>query len=317
MRRLLLSFLAASAAIAGLVGVQPVPAGAEGAVDLSARVTAAPTVVSPVGGRVVYSVVFKNEGAVAVLADLEDATSGGSFLASGSTIPAGCTTPADGAANPVITCQRLLDPAQEVRLLVAILTPTTTSTVTNTAEAGLAPLQLGIDAAPTNNTDSEATSVFNDPNSSASYLEEGDSLTFKTHKVTVRKSETGVIVRLADTLGGGRTCGNTLCADGLLIDFPLNDVYSASDIEVDLNFGKGEACRSTNNAACGDAIYYVGPNGGAPQQVPACTSAPAAAPTPVPCVRSMYKTSGGQLHIVVGMDSEDPELLPQGLKLTA
>lgn len=319
MRRLFLSLLAASAAIASLVGVNTGTAGAEGIVDLSADVTSAPTVVSPVGGRVVYSVVFRNEGATSVLADLEDATTGGTYLASGSTIPTGCDGPADGAADPVVTCTNLLlAPAQEVRLYVAILTPTVTSTVVNTAEAALSPVPAPlIDAVPTNNSDTVTTQVKNDPATSSSYLRQGDSLTFKTHTVTVRKSDTGVIVRLADAFGAGRTCGDALCADGLLIDFPLNDVYSASDIEVDLNFGKGASCRSISNASCVDALYYVGPDGGAPELVPACTSAPADAPTPVPCVRSMYKSPAGQLHIVVGMDSEDPELLPQGLKLTS
>lgn len=319
MRRLLLSIVAALAALtAALSGIGPAPAGAEGVTDLSASVTGAPAAVSPVGGRVVYKVEFTNNGPTIVFADLRDETANGTFLAQGSTIPAGCSTPANGAANPVITCTTLaMNPGQRVTFYVAILTPTTTTTVTNTANAALSPIPVQpIDGNSADNTDTASTPVFNDPDSSASYVRQGETLTYKTHAVTVRKSTTGVIVKLSTAPADGRSCGaGALCADGLRIEFPLNDIYTASDVQVDLNFGKGEACRSITNSTCTDSLYYVGPSGGSPVLVANCTSAPAAEPFPVPCVRSMYKSPSGQLHIVAGIDSDDPDLLPQGLRL--
>jgi hypothetical protein len=318
MRKLVAITSALVALLVGLVAAPDLAAGA-GATDVSASVSGAPTAVSPVGGRVVYEVVFANEGALPVVADYSDTTSNGKFIAAGSTIPAGCTTPTNGVQNPVITCNTVpMAAGAQLKLYVAILTPTTATTTSNTASAGNAPLSAGIpvvDGDLANNTDSVSTPVFNDPNSSSSYLAEGDSLTYKTHKITVRSSDTGVIVDLRDAPAAGRFCGaGTLCADGLRINFPLNDIYSADDIEVKLNFGKGGACRSTTNDPCTDPIYYVGPSGGAPVEVVNCTSAPSAPPVPVPCVRSRVKVDG-QLYITVGINSDDPDLLPQGLKL--
>jgi hypothetical protein len=42
-------------------------------------------------------------------------------------------------------------------------------------------------------------------------------------------------------------------------------------------------------------------------QVPFCADAPTASP----CIESVYKTPGGNLHWVVRMNSTDPDLLPK------
>ena len=129
-----------------------------------------------------------------------------------------------------------------------------------------------------------------------------------------------MIVKLSDAPAAGRMCAGSeraLAPTAFASSSHSTTPTPLSNIKADLNFGKGEACRSISNASCTDSLWYVGPYGGAPLQVANCTSANEnVAPVPVPCVRSMYKTSGGQLHIVAGLDSTDPDLIPQGLRVT-
>jgi hypothetical protein len=321
MRKLLLSVVAALAAISGmLIGTDVSPAGALLGYDGSVSVADYPDPVVPATGATVYRIVAKAEQGILPLgATLRvTVTGGGKVDPAGSQAP-GCSLPSSTTVDPVFTCSVAATTGNDDVKNVAV-TSLAPGVVTLAAEIEYDALDTIVDDNPSNDADTESTTYTNTPSTagSASYLKQGESLSFKTHSVTVKTSTTGVIVKLSDAPAAGRTCGtNALCADGLRIEFPLNEIYTASNIKVDLNFGKGEACRSITNGSCTDSLWYVGPSGGSPAPVANCTSTTEnVAPVPVPCVRSMYKSPSGQLHIVAGMNSTDPDLLPSGLRLT-
>lgn len=320
MRKLLLSVVAAVAAISGLlVGPVASPAGAVLGYDGSVTVADYPDPVVPATGATVYRVAARaDQGVLPLGATVEVTITGGGTVDAGGTQAPGCSLPPASTVDPSFSCTVAAATGQDDVKTIAVRS-VAPGVVTLTASIQYDALDPIVDDNPGNDTDSESTTYTNTPaGATASYLAQGQSLSYKTHKVRVRRSSTGVIVKLSDAPAAGRSCGaGALCADGLRVEFPLNDIYKAQNIEVDLNFGKGEACRSISNGACTDSLWYVGPNGGSPQLVANCTSTNVNVdPFPVPCVRSMYKSVGGQLHIVAGMTSDDPDLLPQGLRVT-
>lgn len=315
MRRILLALFTCIGLVAGTLGMSVAPLAAAGPipVDLSVEVKPSPAEVSPPGGIVVYEIIVRTSFAdltgtnfTTLPVDLTDSSLRGSYVASSSRLPSGCTAPADGTADPVITCDLNVAPGGSQAVWVALRTQPVVGTVQTKAEVSFDPSALSTvaESNPANNTRTEVTPVINNPNQSSALLHEGESMQFKDHVVTVLKSKNGVIVTLRDAPATGAACGSTMCDDGLHIGFAHNDHYEG-EVRVDTNFGKGEPCRAISNPSCGDGLYIRKTVSMTPTKLLPCSTAPQ------PCHESSYKLNG-DLHRVVLMESEDPDLLPPG-----
>lgn len=280
------------------------------ATDLSTSVVGEPATVSPVGGLVLYTVTFSN-GPVPVAATLSDATSGGgTYVASLSDVK-DCAAPADGTTNPVIACDRSLLPLEELVIKVAIRTPSVAGTVTNTSRAGIDPKELSvIDLNPANNTSEQKTPVLNDPLRSAALVKQGDSLAFRTHVATVTAAPNGIVIFLKDAFGGGDACGQTVCGDGLSLDFST-DEDRQGELTVALNFPT-DPCRGVGAEKCIPKLYERKFVDGIKtiKLVPDCTTLPGNDRTTT-CLVSVVK-NGVYFTQTIRMHSVDPEILQAG-----
>lgn len=277
--------------------------------DLSSSTEGSPDAVSPVGGYVYYSVTFTNSGAP-VPAELRNATTGGGTFDAGlSDIPGGCTAPATGTKDPVIVCDAALF-AGTIALEVAIKTPSSSTNIVSSSTAMVDPDAVTdvVDSDPANNASSDTTPVFNDPNGSSALVREGESLAFKTHKVAVRNGANGIVISLADALGEGDRCGNTLCGNGLHLGYG-SDPDRQGNVIVELRFTT-DPCKGFGADKC-TAIYErkfdAAGNKMAPRAVGPCVGA-SYAPT---CIESITKDGSNFVHFV-RMVSTDPDLLPPG-----
>lgn len=277
--------------------------------DLSSSTVGSPDAVSPVGGFVYYDVTFTNGGAP-VPAELRNATTGGgTFDAALSSIPAACSAPASGTTDPVIICDAALF-AGTIALEVAIKTPTSATNIVSSSTAMVDPDAVTdvVDSDPSNNASSDTTPVFNDPNGSSALVREGESLAYKTHKVTVRSGANGIVVSLADALGEGDRCGNTLCGTGLHLGYG-SDPDRQGNVIVELRFAT-DPCKGFGADKC-TAVYErkfdAAGNKMAPRAVGPCVGA-SYAPT---CIESIAKDGSNFVHYV-RMISTDPDLLPPG-----
>lgn len=305
-----LFFAAALAALVSATLTTGTPAiGAVPVADLSSSTVGSPDAVSPVGGLVYYAVTFSHSG-VAVPAQLRNTTTGGgTFDAALSEIPVGCTAPATGTQDPVIVCDQVLLPGT-IFLEVAIKTPASVTDIVSSSTAMVDPDAVTdiVDPDLSNNASSDTTPVFNDPNNSSALVREGESLTYKTHKVTVRSAANGIVISMADALGEGDRCGNTLCGDGLHLGYGEDDDRKGNVI-VELRFAT-DPCKGYGAEKC-TAVYErkFDENGNklAPQAVEACVG-DSYAPT---CIESIAKDGSNFVHYV-RMVSTDPDLLPPG-----
>lgn len=281
-------------------------------VDLSSSVTGEPASVSPVGGVVLYRATFENLSALPAPAVFSDTTDAGTYVAALSKIPAGCSAPADGSANPVISCQAVLQPASPVVIEVAVRTPAVAGVLTNTSTIAVDPAYLDdvVDANGANDTSSVATPVLDDPNSSSALVREGESISFGPHLVTVTDADNGIVIMLAEALGGGDTCGPKLCGNGLHLDFGT-DPDRQGYMQVELNFTT-DPCRGIGADKC--TAIYERKFDGTPDEtitpVPSCTALPSA-DTDTTCLISVAKVGPNFRHLV-RMYSEDPDLIPVG-----
>ncbi|HVL33724.1 MAG TPA: hypothetical protein VM600_09125 [Actinomycetota bacterium] len=270
--------------------------------DLGVDVVSDPASVSPAGGIVLYRIEVTNDGPIIAPADVTDATSGGTYVASASQIPSECTEPADGTVDPVVTCSfGPIAPGTGVELAVAIRTPAAEGSVSNTATVAVPPSAVGVvDQNPANDTSSVTTPVVNDPNQSSALLKQGESLAFQNHVLTARATDKGVIASLSVAPASG-TCGTSPCGEGLSVGFSTDPRYQG-DMGLLVDFGKGNPCRGIGSGArCAD--LYVKKDGVA-TLLQSCGIG-----VPLPCVESVAK-SKPNLQWTIRLRSEDPEFVP-------
>lgn len=300
-RKKRLAVALASIAVAATVTASPMTAAGAGTavVDLAITVADAPDPVAPAPGTVVYTIVATNNGATPVLADIEDSTSGGSINTGASTLPAGCSA----TSTTTVRCDGVqIAPAIPFELHVAVDIDVA---VTNTASVSLSPDVLdAIEADTSNNTAEEDTSV-GSGTESASYLAEGETLSFKKHSLHVRGSDSGVITRMADADLAGLSCGTGVCADqGLHIDFYENDVYSGH-ILTTVNFGTAPPCRGIGAAKC-NRLFYRTSADDPMREIFECVSGDFRTESG-PCIEEIRKI-GTEFEWDVRMTSTDPDL---------
>lgn len=313
MRRLLITLSLAGSLVAASLGFASSPLRAEHVaptgVDLAASVSHSPNEVSPVGGIVVYTATASNNSTVdpqvPLPARLVDVTDNGTLDLAGSKNLELCSF--DQLENPTITCDVELAFGEAFTIRVAIRTKAEPGTVTNTATVGFTPGAAHdfVDDDHSNDTASQTTQVFDDPNQSSALLHEGESMTFDGHVLTVRTAPHGVIVTMKTAPFNGDTCGATLCDEGLTVDFDTDPYYQGT-VGLDTNFGKGAPCRSITNPDCVNELYAAKGTGAerTVTLIPSCATSPSSSP----CIEDEYKDTGAQLHQVLFMRSEDPDI---------
>jgi len=297
MRSKFLRLGALAGLVAGLVAVPPAfQASASTLVDLSVQDPPAAATPSPAvapGKGVLNTVTAKNASAVSVPADLTITNSGGgTYQASSSTIPSGCSAPADGTTDPTIICHfTLLAPSQAIPVKVAIHAPAS-GTLTDAATIAVPPTAIGfIDNNSSNNSTSVSTTV--DPNAAAGLLRTGETLGFNQagqNDVVTNVDSADIVISLGVAPANGDQCGTSACADGLEVTPDPNHVglYQA-----DVSFGKGIACRSVVDPPNCPPIFFRHP-GNPPFAAATCPTS-----TSFDCEVSRYKLPGAQVHYVV------------------
>lgn len=305
MRKLLCAVLAAVSCLGGLVALSSTPVAAAPGFDASVALSDSPDPVSPVGGTTIYKVTATATGLAPLFpASLTVTNNGGLFSTAGTNAP-GCTIPAEGTADPVVTCELTLNAGPKTIYVAIRSVSAGTMSSTGTVQyepAGLDPI---VDDDPSNDSSTESTTVTND-NSSATYLQEGQSTTFQGHKLTVTDSDSGVIteLRTAPVTGdGAATCGvQGPCKQGLRVLFYENTVYTGN-VRVTVTYGWTHPCGYYGESATCKYLYYRKASTGDALPVPKCVLA-----TDTLCYEKKY-FSAGAWRIDVRMDSNDPDLL--------
>lgn len=311
MRRVLLSVLAVVAALTGSLAVVPAPAGAAGVVDLSSTSASNPAAVSPPGALVFYTATFRNEGAVAVDGIFTNTTSGGTLFRAFSS--PGCTPIAAGTSNPTTTCTATLQPGAAKVVELVVQSPLTApSVVTNTSTARVNPgLVQVVDLVSSNNDSTVSTPVQPSTAGSAGFVQEGGSLSFKKHVLTVRDADDlGVVAYLSDTAAPeAADCGGVPCKVGLHAEFDQDPRFGGV-VAIDVNFGQSEPCLGLGNPRC-HPLYFRKLATDATKPVAPCgTQLP-----DEPCLERIYKASN-EFHYVVVQRTDDPDLLSPVKSLT-
>ena len=313
MRRLALSVLVAAAAlVAASIVTVTTPAGALGLVDLSASATANPALaVSPPGSLVIYTATFKNEGSIEASGVFTNTTSNGKLIRASAGAPATCTVPAALTSDPAISCNATLAAGQSFAVRVVIQSPATAGAViTNTSKARATDALYQTvddvqDLVIANNSKTVTTQVTasNTAAGSAAFVQEGGTLSYKKHVLTVRAADLGVVAYLSDVPAPQTAdCGGTPCNEGLRAEFDQDPSFFGL-VAIDVNFGTGDPCRGLGNGSCHPLFFRKGPL--APTApILACGSQGA----DDPCLESTYK-GGTEFHFVVVLQTDDPDLL--------
>ncbi len=305
MRKALLFLVVLSAALSGAILPAVAPAGAVGVVDLGAAVTSSPATVSPAGGAVIYTADYTNEGLVAVEGTFTDATNNGSLIRAEAP---GCSVPAVGTTNPTITCVATLQPGTSMRIRVVIQTPTTApATVTNTASASVNPAPL--QPADLNSVNDSATVTTQVTDStgvgSAGFVQEGGTLRYKSHVLTVRDADLGVVAYLNDVPAPETAmCGPVTCKEGLRADYDQDPAF-AGVVAIEVVFGKttSKQCKGMSSSECNKLYFRKSATGAVSPVLPCGSQGPND-----PCQESFHRCHDVN-HYVVVMGTDDPDLL--------
>jgi hypothetical protein len=258
--------------------------------------------VSPVGGIVLYFVTVSNNGPSVSNVTLTDSSTGGAVLKLAySTIPSGCTAPADGTSNPTITCSfAAMASGASKSLTVGLQTPASTATITNTATATVP--STVTDPNTSNNSQQITTQDLNDPNFSQSFVPLSQKLAYQLNTLTNSNAKNGVIASLYTAQANGALCGTAPCTNGLGVNFNTNTTYQGG-VSVFIDLGAGNPCRGVGSGST--CWYLFMRKNGTIKQVPLCSSQPNADP----CISSLNKNSP-DITWTVKMTSTDPEFLP-------
>jgi hypothetical protein len=312
MRKLLTAFLSAALATIVVLPTTATPAAADGAFDASVSIADFPDPVTVSTGTTVYKYTVRADGVLPVFpATLTISLTGaGKFNQAGTQAP-GCTLPADGTPNPsTFTCA--VSPTNGVDLVLYVAVQATAfGTLTSTASVMYDPPLADpiLDMNPANDSDSESTTVSSSSTSNATYLKQGESATYQGHKMTVRQSATGVIEQMRNGAAAGASCGIAACKQALRVLFFETDRYSGK-VGIDLYFGSTNPCQGQTAATC-KPVYYRKSSTGPAIGMNKCVAA-----TDTLCWES--KTFDGcSWHVVVRMDSSDPDLLSPVRGLTS
>jgi hypothetical protein len=307
MRRLVLSVLgAAMALLAASFATLSAPAGATGLVDLSVATVSSPAGVSPPGSLAFYTTTFSNDGAIDTAGIFTSDITNGKLVKATASIPGDCSIPTGSPTTFTVSCSTSLAAGQHLTLQVIVQSPLTApSTITNHSTAQVNPsLVQAIDLVP--NNDSTVTTPVSASTGvgSAGFVQEGGTLTYKKHVLTVRDADLGVVAYLNDvTAPATIDCGGEPCAEGLKADYDQSPQFFGT-VAIDVDFGTGEPCHGLGADKCHSLFFRKGATMTA-TPVPACGTQGSFDP----CLESLRKDGAGEFHWVVVMQTNDPDLL--------
>ncbi|HUR49129.1 MAG TPA: hypothetical protein VMY88_06310 [Acidimicrobiales bacterium] len=312
MKRLLFA-LSAAALIASAV-LLPSTAASGGlieAIDVGVDTTSLLAQISPAGNYGVFTVTATLSGPTAASVNITDSVGGGSIDPAVSTLDACAGTEALNSSGE-LTCRVELSPAApSATIHVAVRSGLTATQVFNHAAVAMQAAGddtlVGVDTNEANNQDSATTPVTAGSTTSG-YVPEGGSMSYRsnsqTHILTVTQAKGpggGALVTMSDP--GVMPCGSQPC-NGVRVWFDQGQDGGFYEAATQLDSsGKHDPCRGLGSTTCTAIFWRKYPTGPlAPE--PACGTE---GPTD-PCLRNKYKTSGGDIHYLSELDTDDPDI---------
>lgn len=320
MKRLLLAASAAALiASAVLLPSTSASGGLVEAIDAGVETSSLLSQISPAGNYGVFAVTANLSGPTAATVTIADSVGGGTIDPSLSLLgPCGGTESL--SASGVLTCQVALSPAAPTATIhVAVQSGLSASQVLNHASISMQgsgdDTLVGVDI-DSSNDQATATTPVTAGSTTAGYLPEGRSMTYKangqTHVLTVTDAKGaggGAIVTMSDP--GQMDCAGSAC-NGVRIYFDQGEdgaLFEAAT-EVD-STGVHDPCRGLGNDSCTGIYWRKLPTDTMALLPPCGTEGPAA-----PCLQSKYKLDAGEIHYVTAMDTDDPDIGLPGIPTT-
>ena len=311
MKRLLFALTAAAlVASTVLLPSRVASGGLVEAIDVGVDTTSLLPQISPAGSYGVFTVTVTLSGPTPATVNITDSVGGGTIDPTVSTLDA-CGGTAQLNSSGALTCRVTLSPAApSATIHVAVRSSLTATQVFNHASVSMQgagdDTLLGVDTNESNNQDSVATPV-TAGTTAAAYVPEGGSLRYhsngQTHLLTVTEAKGpggGALVTLSDP--GQMNCGSEPC-NGVRIWFEQGHDGGFYEAATQLDSaGTHDPCRGLGNSCT--AIFWRKLPTDMMVSLPPCgTEGPAE-----PCLRSKYKTDGGEIHYLSEMDTDDPDI---------
>ena len=312
MKRLLFA-LSAAALIASAV-LLPSTAASGGlieAIDVGVDTTSLLAQISPAGNYGVFSVTATLAGPTAASVNIADSVGGGTIDPAASSLDA-CAGTEQLTSAGELTCRVSLSPASpSATIYVVVRSGLTATQVFNHASVAMQGVGddtvLAVDTNESNNQDTATTPVTSG-STTAGYVPEGGSLTYRgdgqTHVLTVLEAKGpggGALVTMSNP--GPMACGAQAC-NGVRIWFDQGHdggLYEAAT-QVDSS-GKHDPCRGLGSDTCTGIFWRKLPTDTMVPEPLCGFEGPAE-----PCLSRKYKSGSGDIHYVSNMDTDDPDI---------
>ena len=320
MKRLLFVLSAAAlAASAALLPSSPASGGLIEAIDASVQTTSLMQQIAPAGNYGVFSVTATLSGPTSGTVTISDSVGGGTIDPTYSLLgPCGGTEQL--SPSGVLTCQVALTPAApSATIHVAVRSGLSATQVLNHASISMQgagdDTVVGLDIDSSNNQ-ATATTPVTAGSTSAGYVPEGGSMTYRsngqTHVLTVTDAKGaggGALVTMSDP--GQMDCAGSAC-NGVRIYFDQGEDGALFEAATEIDStGVHDPCRGLGNENC-TGIYWRKLPTDTMAPLPICgTQGPAD-----PCLVSKYKLDAGEIHYLTAMDSDDPDIGLPGIPTT-
>ena len=309
MKRFLFALSAAAlAASAVLLPSAPVSGELVEALDAGVETTSLLAEIAPAGNYGMFSVTATLSGPTPATLTITDSVGGGTIDPSVSSLDA-CGGTAAVDASGVLTCRVTLAPASSATIHVAVRSGLTAAQVFNHVSIAMDgdDTILGIDTSDSNDQDSATTPV-TAGSTSAGYVPEGGSLTYRsngqTHVLTVTEAKGpggGALVTLSDP--GVMDCASKAC-NGVRIWFDQGHDGGFYEAATQLDSsGRHDPCRGLGSDTCTAIFWRKLPTDTMVPEPPCGTQGPAE-----PCLSHKYKSGSGDIHYVSNMDTDDPDI---------
>lgn len=282
------------------------------AVDAGVETSALLDEIAPAGNYGVFAVTATLSGPTTATINITDSVGGGTIEPSYSALEACAGTERVDASGTSLTCSVVLSPTERSATIhVAVRSGLEATQVFNHAAVSMEgegdDTVVGIDTDDSNDQASASVPV-TAGSTSAGFVPEGGSLAYEsngqTHVLTVTEAKGpggGALVTMSDP--GRMDCAGSAC-NGVRIFFHHGEdgAFYEAATQVD-STGPHDPCRGLGSDTC-TGIYWRKAPTDTMALLPACgTQGPAE-----PCLSHKYKTSGGGIHYVTNMDTDDPDI---------
>ena len=304
--------IAALVAAAALVPTTSASGGLIEAIDAGVETSSLLPEISPAGNVGVFAVTATLSGPTTATINITDSVGGGTIEPGLSALDACAGTQRLDASGTTLTCAVALSPTQRSATIhVAVRSGLDATQVFNHAAVAMEgdgdDTIVGIDTDGSNDQASASVPV-TAGSTSAGFVPEGGSLAYEsngqTHVLTVVQAKGGgggALVTMSDP--GRMDCSGQGC-NGVRIFFHHGEdgAFYEAATQVD-STGNHDPCRGLGSNTC-TGIYWRKAPTDSMALLPTCgIQGPAE-----PCLQQKYKNSGGEIHYLTNMDTDDPDI---------